>query len=92
VRGRGLFWAIELVVDRETREPLAPFNASGDAAAPYNRVVAACKDAGLWPFAAGNRLQVAPPLIIEEDDLVKGLDIIDSALSVADEEAAKLRK
>ena len=84
VRGKGLFWAIELVVNRETREPLVPFNASGEAAAPFNAVVAACKKAGLWPFAAGNRLQVAPPLVISEDDLIKGLDIIDEALNVAD--------
>ena len=83
-RGKGLFWALELVVDRETREPLVPFNASGEAAAPFNAVVAACKQAGLWPFAAGNRLQIAPPLIISEDDLVRGLDIIDAALDVAD--------
>lgn len=83
-RGRGLFWALELVVDRETHEPLVPFNATGEAAAPFNAVVAACKAAGLWPFAAGNRLQIAPPLIISEEDLVRGLDIIDAALDVAD--------
>lgn len=76
VRGKGFFWALELVTDRETREPLAGAN--------YNAVVAACKAAGLWPFAAGNRLQIAPPLIISEDDLVAGLDIIDAALDVAD--------
>ncbi len=84
VRGKGFFWALELVVDRETREPLVPFNASGEAAAPFNAVVAACKQAGLWPFAAGNRLQVAPPLVTSEEDLVRGLDIIDAALDVAD--------
>ncbi|MHA3684049.1 aminotransferase class III-fold pyridoxal phosphate-dependent enzyme [Leucobacter sp. HY1910] len=84
VRGKGLFWAIELVKNRETREPLVPFNASGEAAAPFNAVVGACKAAGLWPFAAGNRLQVAPPLVISEEDLIKGLDIIDEALNVAD--------
>ena len=92
VRGKGLFWALELVIDRETREPLVPFNAAGEAAAPFNRVVAACKAAGLWPFAAGNRLQIAPPLIISEEDLITGLDIIDAALDVADAEAAALRK
>lgn len=84
VRGRGMFWALELVRDRESREPLVPFNASGEANAPFAAVVAACKEAGLWPFANGNRLQLAPPLIISEDDLVKGLDIIDEALTVAD--------
>ncbi|HUH54097.1 MAG TPA: aspartate aminotransferase family protein, partial [Microbacteriaceae bacterium] len=84
VRGKGFFWAIELVLDRDTREPLIPFNASGDAAAPFNAVVAACKKGGLWPFASGNRLQLAPPLVTSEEDLVKGLDIIDAALDVAD--------
>lgn len=84
VRGKGLFWAIELVLDRETREPLVPFNAVGEAAAPMNAVIGACKDAGLWPFAHFNRLQVAPPLVISEEDLLRGLQIIDDALTVAD--------
>ena len=83
-RGKGLFWSLELVVDPETREPLVPFNASGEAAAPMNAVVAACKAAGLWPFVHFNRLQIAPPLVISEADLVAGLDIIDAALDVAD--------
>lgn len=76
VRGTGLFWALELVTDRSTRAPL-----EGEG---YNAVIAACKNAGLWPFAAGNRLQIAPPLVISEADLVRGLDIIDAALDVAD--------
>ncbi|MBN9612585.1 MAG: aspartate aminotransferase family protein [Actinobacteria bacterium] len=83
-RGKGLFWSLELVTDRETREPLVPFNAAGDAAAPMNAVIAACKNAGLWPFTHFNRLQIAPPLIISEEDLIKGLDIIGEALKVAD--------
>lgn len=85
VRGRGLFWAIELVRDRETREPLVPFNAAGPAAAPMTAFAAACKKAGLWPFTHFNRVHVAPPLVIGEEDLVRGLDIIDEALTVADE-------
>jgi taurine--2-oxoglutarate transaminase len=88
VRGRGLFWAIELVRDPETREPLVPFNASGPDAAPMGAVAAACKQAGLWPFVHFNRLHVAPPLVISEADLVRGLDIIDEALSVADAHVA----
>ncbi len=85
VRGMGLFWAIELVKDRETREPLVPFNASGAAAAPVTAFAAACKKAGVWPFTHFNRVHVAPPLVISEDDLVRGLDVIDRALDVADE-------
>jgi taurine--2-oxoglutarate transaminase len=84
VRGEGLFWAIELVRDRETREPLVPFNASGADAAPMAQLAAACKQAGLWPFVHFNRMHVAPPLVISEQELVRGLDIIDEALTVAD--------
>ncbi|WP_434810875.1 aspartate aminotransferase family protein [Microbacterium sp. bgisy189] len=84
VRGRGLFWAIELVRDQQTREPLVPFNAAGADAAPVAAVAAACKKAGLWPFTHFNRVHVAPPLVISEDDLVRGLDIIDRVLDEAD--------
>lgn len=84
VRGEGLFWAVELVKDKTTREPLVPFNPSAEQAAPMNALAAACREAGLWPFIHFNRIQVAPPLIISEADLVRGLDIIDAALAVAD--------
>lgn len=84
VRGAGLFWAIELVRDRDTREPLVPFNASGPDAAPMVAFAAACKKSGLWPFTHFNRVHVAPPLVISEEDLRRGLDIIDAALEVAD--------
>ncbi|HWD63035.1 MAG TPA: aspartate aminotransferase family protein [Humibacter sp.] len=84
VRGRGLFWALELVRDRETHEPLVPFNASGADAAPMGEVAAACKAAGVWPFTHFNRMHIAPPLIITEDELRRGLDAIDGALTAAD--------
>lgn len=84
VRGRGLFWAVELVRDKETHEPLVPFNASGEAAGPMNAFAAACKERGLWPFTHFNRTHVAPPLVISEEDLRRGLAIIDEALGVAD--------
>jgi 4-aminobutyrate aminotransferase-like enzyme len=43
VRGIGVFWALELVRDRHTREPLVPFNASGVDAMPMIEFGAACK-------------------------------------------------
>ena len=70
--------------DAETREPLVPFNASGADAAPMGALAAACKQAGLWPFTHFNRMHLAPPLVITEDELVRGLDIIDEAITVAD--------
>lgn len=84
IRGRGLFWAIELVRDRETREPLVPFNASGSDAAPMAAFAAAAKKGGVWPFTHFNRVHVAPPLVITEEELVRGLAVIDEALAVAD--------
>ncbi len=43
VRGLGVFWAVELVRSKETREPLAPFNVAGADAAPMNEFAGACK-------------------------------------------------
>jgi taurine--2-oxoglutarate transaminase len=84
VRGLGVFWAIELVRDRSTREPLVPFNATGEANAPMAALSAACKQRGLWPFVHFNRMHVVPPITISDDDMREGLAIIDDALSVAD--------
>jgi taurine--2-oxoglutarate transaminase len=88
VRGLGLFWAIELVRDRETREQLVPFNASGAAAAPVAEVVAACKKQGLLVFAHFNRIHVVPPLTISDEELRQGIAILDEALSLADAHVA----
>ncbi len=84
VRGIGAFWAIELVKNSQTREPLVPFNAAGLAMAPMNEVGAACKAAGVWPLIAGNRIHIAPPLIATADEVRLGLSVIDDALAVAD--------
>jgi len=84
VRGLGCFFAVELVKDPATREGLVPFNASGDTAKPMVAVVNACKSRGLWPFAHFNRLHMAPPLIVTEDEVSRALTILDEALTVAD--------
>ena len=88
VRGLGMFWAVELVRDRETREPLVPFNAAGAAAAPMTAFAAACRERGLWPFVHFNRTHVVPPCTTSEDELRRGLEILDEALTVADEHTA----
>ena len=84
VRGLGVFWALELVRDRETREPLVPFNASGAAAGPMNEFAAACKAEGLWPFVHFNRTHVVPPCTTTAEEMAEGLDVLDRALEVAD--------
>lgn len=84
VRGLGCFFAIELVRDKTTREPLVPFNAAGADASPMVEFGNACKAGGVWPFMHFNRTHVAPPLVISEDDLRTGLAVIDGALAVAD--------
>ncbi|WP_328670579.1 aspartate aminotransferase family protein [Streptomyces sp. NBC_00328] len=85
VRGTGVFWALELVKDRETREPLVPYNASGEANAPMAAFGAAAKARGLWPFINMNRTHVVPPCNITEAEAKEGLAALDAALSVADE-------
>jgi taurine--2-oxoglutarate transaminase len=84
VRGLGVFWAVELVRNRETREPLVPFNAGGADAAPMNEFAAACKQRGLWPFTHFNRTHVVPPCTITAEEATTGLAILDEALAVAD--------
>ena len=88
VRGLGLFWGIELVKDRETREPLVPFNATGEAMAPVARVMKAALDAGLYLMTHWNVVMVVPPLTITREELEEGLATLDDALAHADEFAA----
>ncbi|PHX93305.1 MAG: aspartate aminotransferase family protein [Acidimicrobium sp.] len=84
VRGLGVFWAIELVKNRETREPLVPFNASGPDAKPMTDLVVACKERNLWPFTHFNRMHVVPPCNTPVEDIKAGLAIIDEVLDIAD--------
>jgi taurine---2-oxoglutarate transaminase len=85
VRGLGLFWGLELVRSRETREPLVPFNAGGEAAEPMTRITKACLDRGLYPFVHWNVFAITPPLNITREELDEGLGILDDVLSIADE-------
>ncbi|WP_431782033.1 aspartate aminotransferase family protein [Streptomyces chumphonensis] len=84
VRGTGVFWALELVRDRETREPLVPYRPRGDEGRPTAELAAACKRRGLWPLVAGNRLHVVPPCTIDAAEVEEGLAILDEALAAAD--------
>jgi taurine--2-oxoglutarate transaminase len=85
VRGLGCFFGLELVRNRETREPLVPFNAAGEAAKPVGAVAKRALDRGLYLMTHWNVVMCCPPLTITSDELAEGLDALDDALSVADE-------
>jgi taurine--2-oxoglutarate transaminase len=88
VRGLGCFWGIELVKDRETREPLVPFNATGEAFAPVARLSKAALERGLYLMTHWNVIMVCPPLTITREEVEEGISVLDEALAVADEYAA----
>jgi taurine--2-oxoglutarate transaminase len=81
VRYKGLFSVLELVKDKTTREPLAPFNGTSPEMA---KLAAHLKSKHLYAFSRFNMLWVCPPLIITEDELRQGLDIIKEALALID--------
>ncbi len=81
IRGRGVFWSIDFVSNRESRAPLAPYGASSP---EMNELVAACRKNGLMPFANFNRLQLVPPCNISEADAKLGLELLDKSISEID--------
>ena len=87
VRCIGLFSTIELVKDRETREPLAPL--PGLPSSPQDsqvapRLSAALRERGMHCFVKWNYLFPIPPLCIQESQLREGLAILDDVLNIAD--------
>jgi taurine---2-oxoglutarate transaminase len=78
VRSLGLFGIVELVRDRQSMEPLAPFNGTS---APMNTLRRIFRDDGLYTFVRFNTFFTNPPLSITDEELRHGFDIIDRALS-----------
>lgn len=81
VRGLGVMWALELVRDPHTREPMAPY---GGTSAAMTEATAYMKSQGVLPLANFNRIHVLPPCNIADEDLLAGLDVLDAALDLAD--------
>jgi len=84
VRGIGGLWTVELVRDRQTKEPLVPLGATGEANAPMAAFTKTCLSRDLLPLVLGNRIHVAPPLNVNDGDAASGLAILDEALADAD--------
>ncbi len=83
-RNTGLLGCIELVKNRETKEPMAPWNAKPDQMEVMNKVAAKIKELGMFTFVRWNYIFIAPPLIITKEQMDEGLDIISQAISIAD--------
>ncbi len=83
-RGLGLFWVIELVRDRTTRDPLAPWRASSSEMGAMARIKAHLREHGLYTDIRWNWIFVAPALSITEEQTAEGLALIDRALELGD--------
>ena len=81
VRGLGVFWALDLVTDRATREPLAPYGGTSGA---MGELLAAMKSRGVLPFANFNRLHVVPPCTVSDAEVKEGLAVLDEAFGEID--------
>jgi taurine--2-oxoglutarate transaminase len=84
-RNTGLLGCIELVKNRKTKEPMAPWNASPEQMKIMNKVASKIADLGMFTFVRWNWIFIAPPLCITKDQVDEGLSIISRALTIADE-------
>ncbi len=80
-RNIGLFGILELVRDRDTMEPMAPFNGTSD---EIKAIAKALDERGIYTFVRWHTIMTNPPLCITEEELAEGFAIIDDALEIAD--------
>lgn len=78
VRGLGVFWAIELVTDRQTREPLS--------AAAMGKVKSELIARKLIPFIQDNRIHVVPPCVVTPDEIAEAFAIYDEVIDLVGKE------
>lgn len=83
-RNTGLLGCIELVKNRTTKEPMAPFNAKPDEMTVMNKVAAKIKDLGMYTFVRWSYIFIAPPLCVTKEQIDEGLRIISEAIKIAD--------
>ncbi|MEP2446666.1 MAG: aminotransferase class III-fold pyridoxal phosphate-dependent enzyme [Balneola sp.] len=84
-RNTGLLGCIELVKNRDTKEPVTPWNAKPSEMEATNRMASKIREAGMFTFVRWNWIFTAPPLCITKEQIDEGLDIISQAISIADE-------
>lgn len=83
-RNTGLLGCMELVKNRKTKEPMAPFNAKPDQMAVMNQVAGKLRELGMYTFVRWNYVFIAPPLCITKSEIDEGIAIISEALKIAD--------
>ena len=81
VRSIGLFGVVELIRDRKTRTPMAPFNGTSSEMAALGRFF---RQEGLFTFVRWNYFFTNPPLTITEAQLREAFGIIDRGLAITD--------
>jgi len=81
VRNIGLFGILELVKDRKTKEPMAPWNGSSPEMSALKKF---CLEKGLFLYTHWHTVLIIPPLIITEEQLGEGMDVLDQALEITD--------
>jgi taurine--2-oxoglutarate transaminase len=86
-RNTGLLGCLELVKNRKTKEPIAPFNASAGEMTVMNKVAAKIRELGMYTFVRWSYIFIAPPLCITKEQVDEGLEIISKAIEIADEYA-----
>jgi taurine--2-oxoglutarate transaminase len=88
VRSIGLFSVIELVKNKESKEPMAPWNAKPDQLGVMALVPTALRERGMHTFTKWNWIFVVPPLTVTQAELNEGLAILDEVLSITDSACA----
>ena len=83
-RNTGLLGCLELVKNRQTKEPMAPYNATPQEMTVMNQVAARLRQLGMYAFVRWNYVFIAPPLSITREQVDEGLAIISDALTIAD--------
>ena len=84
-RNTGLLGCIELVKNRETKEPTTPWNAKPHEMEATSRMAAKVRELGMFTFVRWNWIFIAPPLNVSKEEVDEGLKIISQVIAIADE-------
>jgi len=84
-RNTGLLGCIELVKNRQTKEPITPWNAKPNEMEVTNKMAAKIRELGMFTFVRWNWIFIAPPLNVSKEEVDEGLKIISEAIAIADD-------